>query len=71
MRQGAKMTALTPQPFETSENTTKSAAEQTPIFWALKIVVSLRSRFILIFFTPQTAREQPLFFSIEKSSGFA
>ena len=71
MRQGAKMTALTPQPFETSEKTIKSAAEQTPIFWALKIVVSLRSRFILIFLTPQTAREQPLFFSIEKSSGFA
>ena len=70
MRQGAKMTALTPQPFETSENTTKSAAEQTPIFWALKIVVSLRSRFRLISVTPQTDREQALFFPTLKSSGF-
>ena len=71
MRQGAKMTALTPQPFETSEKNTKSAAEQSPICLALKIVVSLRSRLRLFFATPQTAREQALFFAIEKSSGFA
>jgi len=61
MRQGAKMTALTPQPFETSEKNTKSAREQSPILLALKIVVSLRSRLILFFVTPQTAREQALF----------
>ena len=70
-RQGAKMTALTPQPFETSEKNTKSAREQSPILLALKIVVSLRSRLILFFVTPQTAREQALFFSSEKYSGFA
>ena len=71
MCQGAKMTALIPQPFETSEKNTKSAAEQSPIFLALKIMVWLRSRLRLFVPTPQMAREQALFFSIEKSSGFA
>ena len=47
-RQGANMTAATPQPFATSEITTKSAAERSPFFWALIIVPSLRSRLRLL-----------------------
>ena len=52
MRQGAKMTALTPQPFATSEKTTKSAAEQSPIFVGPKNSGLAPQPFKTFFFNP-------------------